>query len=170
MKGGGLHRGHMISGVEACLKRLDTDYLDILYLHAPDYNTPIEETMEAATQLVKSGKVRYIGVSNYAAWQIVDLIRTGEKINGVTPVVTQDCYNLITRSIDRELVPCIEEHVLGWWSTVRLPVACLLKNSCPANQRRDPECLSINSIMTDSGNPPIWKRYNRSPPSQRMRA
>ena len=81
----------MISGVEACLKRLDTDYLDILYLHAPDYNTPIEETMEAATQLVKSGKVRYIGVSNYAAWQIVDLIRTGEKINGVTPVVTQRC-------------------------------------------------------------------------------
>lgn len=109
----GLHRGHMIAGVEACLKRLDTDYLDILYLHAPDYNTPIEETMEAATQLVRSGKVRYIGVSNYAAWQIVDLIRAGEKINGVGPVVTQDCYNLITRSIDRELVPCIEAHDIG---------------------------------------------------------
>ena len=109
----GLHRGHMIAGVEACLKRLGTDYLDILYLHAPDYNTPIEETMEAATQLVKSGKVRYIGVSNYAAWQIVDLIRVGEKQNGITPVVTQDCYNLITRSIDRELVPCIQEHDIG---------------------------------------------------------
>jgi aryl-alcohol dehydrogenase-like predicted oxidoreductase len=62
----GLHRGHMIAGVEACLKRLDTDYVDILYLHAPDYNTSIEETMETATQLVKQGKARYIGVSNYA--------------------------------------------------------------------------------------------------------
>ena len=109
----GLHRGHMISGVDACLKRLDTDYLDILYMHAPDNETPVEETMEAATQLVKAGKARYIGVSNFASWQIVDLIRASEKINGIAPVVTQNCYNLITRSIDRELVPCIKAHNIG---------------------------------------------------------
>ncbi len=109
----GLHRGHIIAGVDACLKRLDTDYVDILYLHAPDYETPIEETMEAATQLVKAGKARYIGVSNYASWQIVDLIRVSEKANGIAPVVTQNCYNLITRSIDRELVPCIMTHDIG---------------------------------------------------------
>jgi len=109
----GLHRGHIIAGVDACLKRLDTDYVDILYFHAPDPETPIEETMEAATQLVKTGKVRYIGVSNFASWQIVDLIHAGEKINGIAPVVTQDCYNLITRSIERELVPCIKAHNIG---------------------------------------------------------
>jgi aryl-alcohol dehydrogenase (NADP+) len=102
----GLHRGHMINGVEACLKRLNTDYVDILYLHAPDYDTPIDETMEAAAQLVRQGKTRYIGVSNYASWQIVDLIRVSGQANGIPPVVTQNCYNLITRSIDRELVPC----------------------------------------------------------------
>jgi aryl-alcohol dehydrogenase-like predicted oxidoreductase len=111
--GEGLHRGHMIAGVDACLKRLDTDYADIMYLHAPDYETPIEETMEAATRLVKAGKVRYIGVSNYASWQLVDLIRVSEKANGIAPAVTQDCYNLITRSIDRELVPCIKTHGIG---------------------------------------------------------
>jgi len=109
----GLHRGHMIAGLDACLKRLDTDYVDILYLHAPDYDTPIEETMDAATDLVKAGKARYIGVSNYSSWQIVDLIRVSEKNNGIAPVVTQNCYNLITRSIDRELVPCIKEHNVG---------------------------------------------------------
>jgi len=106
----GLSRVHMISAVEACLKRLDTDYIDILYFHAPDYCTPIEETMETAAQLVRAGKTRYIGISNYASWQIVDLIRVSEKINGVAPVVTQNGYNLVTRSIDRELVPCIKEH------------------------------------------------------------
>ena len=151
----GLHRGHMISGVEACLKRLDTDYLDILYLHAPDYNTPIEETMEAATQLVKSGKVRYIGVSNYAAWQIVDLIRTGEKINGDTPVVTKDCYNLITRSIDRELVPCIEEHDIGL--VVYSPLASgLLTEKQLSGKPAEGSRMSINKQYNDR----FWKPTN----------
>lgn len=109
----GLNRAHIIAGVDACLKRLNADYVDILYLHAPDYDTPVEETMDAASQLVRSGKARYIGVSNYAAWQIVDLIRVSEKTNGIAPVVTQNCYNLITRSIDRELVPCIRAHNIG---------------------------------------------------------
>jgi len=109
----GLNRVHMIAGVDACLKRLDTDYVDILYFHAPDYDTPIEETMETAALLVRAGKVRYIGVSNYASWQIVDLIRVSEKNNGIAPVVTQNGYNLITRSIDRELVPCIKAHNIG---------------------------------------------------------
>jgi len=109
----GLNRVYMIAAVDACLKRLDTDYVDILYFHAPDYDTPVEETMETAAQLVRAGKVRYIGVSNYASWQIVDLIRASEKINGIAPVVTQNGYNLITRSIDRELVPCIKAHHIG---------------------------------------------------------
>jgi len=109
----GLHRGHMIAGLDACLKRLDTDYVDILYFHAPDYETSIEETMDAAAGLIKAGKARYIGVSNYPSWLIVDLIRVSEKQNGYAPVVTQNCYNLITRSIDRELVPCIKKHNVG---------------------------------------------------------
>lgn len=151
----GLHRGHMIAGVDACLKRLDTDYLDILYLHAPDYNTPIEETMEAATQLVKSGKVRYLGVSNYASWQIVDLIRAGEKIHGIAPVVTQNCYNLITRSIDRELVPCVKAHTMGL--VVYSPIASgLLTEKHLSGKPAEGSRMSINKQYNDR----FWKPTN----------
>lgn len=151
----GLNRGHMIAGVNACLKRLDTDYVDILYLHAPDYDTPIEETMEAAAQLVRAGKVRYIGVSNYAAWQIVDLLRVSEKQNGIAPVVTQDCYNLITRSIDRELVPCIKAHGIGL--VVYSPIASGLlteKHLCgkPAEGSR----MATNKQYNER----FWKQMN----------
>lgn len=151
----GLHRGHMISGVEDCLRRLDTDYLDILYLHAPDYNTPIEETMEAATRLVQSGKVRYIGVSNYAAWQIVDLIRAGEKINGVVPVVTEVCYNMITRSIDRELIPCAEAHDIGM--VVYSPIASgLLTEKHLSGVPAEGSRMSVNKQYNER----FWKPTN----------
>ena len=65
--GRGLNRKHIITSVEKSLKRLNTDYLDICYLHFPDSNTPMEETLESTNQLIQSGKVRYIGMSNYAA-------------------------------------------------------------------------------------------------------
>lgn len=151
----GLHRGHMIAGTDACLKRLDTDYVDILYLHAPDYATPIEETMEAATQLVKAGKARYIGVSNYASWQIVDLIRVSERINGIAPVVTQDCYNLITRSIDRELVPCIQAHNIGL--VIYSPIASgLLTEKHLAGEPAEGSRMAINQQYNDR----FWKPTN----------
>jgi len=151
----GLHRGHMIAGVDACLKRLGTDYLDILYLHAPDYDTPVEETMEAAAQLVKAGKVRYIGVSNFASWQIVDLIRASEKINGIAPAVTQDCYNLITRSIDRELVPCIKAHNIGL--VVYSPIASgLLTEKHLSGQPAEGSRMATNKQYNDR----FWKPTN----------
>ena len=151
----GLHRGHMIAGLEACLRRLDTDYVDILYLHAPDYETSIEETMDAATQLVKSGKVRYIGVSNYASWQIVDLIRVGERTNGITPVVTQNCYNLLTRSIDRELVPCIKTHKIGL--VIFSPIASgLLTVKHLAGAPAEGSRMATNQMYNDR----FWKPTN----------
>lgn len=151
----GLHRGHMIAGVDACLKRLNTDYVDILYLHAPDYETPIEETMEAATRLVKAGKARYIGVSNYASWQIVDLIRVSEKMNGIAPVVTQNCYNLITRSIDRELVPCIKTHNIGL--VIYSPIASgLLTEKHLSGKPAEGSRMAINKQYSDR----FWKPSN----------
>ncbi len=75
----GLSRRHILAAVDASLKRLDTDYIDLYYLHAPDYETGIEETMDTMTGLVRAGKIRYIGVSNYAAWQIADILALCEK-------------------------------------------------------------------------------------------
>lgn len=98
----GLHRWHVIRGVEASLKRLQTDCLDICYLHAPDYQTPIEETLAAFDLLVQQGKVVYVGMSNFAAWQMCEALWKCDKRNWAPPVVMQVVYNLVARSVDAE--------------------------------------------------------------------
>jgi aryl-alcohol dehydrogenase-like predicted oxidoreductase len=109
----GLSRRNIVSSVDASLKRLDTDYIDIYYMHAPDYETSIEESLETMSTLVKTGKIRYIGVSNYAAWQIADMLAICDKRNYIAPIITQNVYNPITRGIETELVPFLKAHGLG---------------------------------------------------------
>lgn len=109
----GLSRLAILSAVEASLKRLDTDYIDLYYLHLPDNDTGIEETMETMTGLVRAGKIRYVGISNHAAWQIADILALCDKRGYVPPVVTQNVYNLITRGVEAELVPFMKAHGLG---------------------------------------------------------
>lgn len=109
----GLSRRHIMSAIDASLKRLDTDYIDFYYMHAPDYETSLEETLDTMTGLVRSGKVRYIGISNYPAWKVADILAICDKRNYVPPVVTQSVYNLLTRGIETELIPCIKEHNMG---------------------------------------------------------
>jgi aryl-alcohol dehydrogenase-like predicted oxidoreductase len=109
----GLNRRHLLSAVDASLKRLDTDYIDIYYLHKPDYDTSLEETFDTLSSLVHSGKIRYIGVSNYAAWQIADILAVCDKHSLVRPVVTQNVYNLITRGLEDELEPFLNAHTMG---------------------------------------------------------
>lgn len=121
LKDNGLSRWHIIKGVEACLKRLDTDCLDICYLHKPDYNTPLEESMAAFDQLVRQGKVIYVGMSNYAAWQMCQARWICDKRNYSPPVVCQNVYNLLARGIEQELIPFIRE--LGIGLTVYNPLA-----------------------------------------------
>lgn len=98
----GLHRGHILRGVEASLKRLQTDCLDICYLHAPDYQTPLEETLAACDRLVQQGKVIYVGMSNYAAWQMCEARWVSDRRNWAPPVVMQVVYNLVARSVEAE--------------------------------------------------------------------
>jgi aryl-alcohol dehydrogenase-like predicted oxidoreductase len=109
----GLSRHQIIAQAEASLKRLDTDYIDIYYLHQPDYDTPLEESLEALNTLVKNGKVRYIGLSNYAAWQISDALAICDKRSYVPPVITENLYNMITRSIENEFTGFLDEHPLS---------------------------------------------------------
>jgi aryl-alcohol dehydrogenase (NADP+) len=113
VNGSGLSRKHILSSVEGSLRRLDTDYLDIYYMHFPHSPTPLEETLEAMNALVKAGKIRYIGMSNYAAWQMMDALSICDKRNWVAPRITESVYNVITRGIDSELVPFINEKKVG---------------------------------------------------------
>ena len=109
----GLHRWHIVRGVEASLKRLDVECLDICYFHMPDYDTPLEESLAAADQLVRQGKVIYFGMSNFAAWQATRAIWLSERNRFLPPVVTQVVYNLLTRGIEQEFLPACRELRLG---------------------------------------------------------
>ncbi len=109
----GLSRRHIMNAVENSLKRLDTDYLDIYYMHLPDHTTPIEESLRAMDDLVKSGKVRYIGLSNFSAWSICDAKWISDIKGLAAPVVTEMPYNLLARGIEEELVPMLKAKQIG---------------------------------------------------------
>jgi aflatoxin B1 aldehyde reductase len=107
MKGGGLSPEQITMQLEASLRRLKTEYVDLLYFHAPDSKTPIEATLEGCHELFKQGKFRALGLSNYAAWQIADIWHLCKRIGWETPVVYQGRYNAITRDGNRELFPAL---------------------------------------------------------------
>jgi len=102
---GGLSKRAIYRAIDESLKRLQTHYVDIYYLHFPDYGVPMEETLEALNSLIAQGKVRYAGTSNYAAWQQCEMLWMAEK-NGYKPtVITQPMYNLVARGIEQEWLP-----------------------------------------------------------------
>ena len=109
----GLSRHHIIAGVEACLKRLGTDYIDLLQVHAWDANTPLEESMQALNDLVRAGKVRYIGCSNFTAWQLTQSLWISDKRGYASFVSVQPRYSLLDRSIEAELVPACRAFGVG---------------------------------------------------------
>jgi len=109
----GSSRLHILHGVENSLKRLQTDYLDVLYLHHWDDATPIEESLSAMTQLVDQGKVLYCGVSNFSAWQTMKAIAASDA-NGFAPIVVhQPMYNLLKRIVEVEILPMAESEGLA---------------------------------------------------------
>ena len=109
----GASRQHLTEGVEASLRRLRTDYIDLFQVHFPDSKTPIDETMRALDDLVRQGKIRYIGCSNYAAWQVCEAIWTA-RTHHLTPFVSvQPEYSLMKRAIETELLPFCEEYGVG---------------------------------------------------------
>jgi aryl-alcohol dehydrogenase-like predicted oxidoreductase len=109
----GLGRSAIVYQVEQSLKRLQTDHIDIYYMHAPDYHTDFFETMQTLDTLVKAGKIRHIGVSNHAAWQMADILHVCEKYGFAAPVVTQNVLNPVTRGIESELLPFLNAHPMA---------------------------------------------------------
>jgi aryl-alcohol dehydrogenase-like predicted oxidoreductase len=109
----GNSRGHILDGVKASLKRLQLDHIDLYQIHGFDPATPIEETVQALDQLVRQGHVRYVGVSNWAAWQIVKALGIAERLGLSRFESLQAYYTVAGRDLERELIPMLASEGLG---------------------------------------------------------
>jgi aryl-alcohol dehydrogenase-like predicted oxidoreductase len=118
----GASRRYIMQAVEASLKRLDTDYIDLYQIHFPDASTPVEETLWALDDLVHSGQVRYIGCSNFSGWQLVEANRMAKEMGLTSFITAQNHYSLVERNVERELVPAAKAY--GVSVLPYFPLAC----------------------------------------------
>ena len=109
----GLSRYHILREVERSLRRLNTDRIDVYLIHGLDETTPLEETLRALDSLVQEGKVRYVGICNHQAWQVVQALRVQERLNAAPLITVQNPYNLLNRELEREMFPMVAEMGLG---------------------------------------------------------
>jgi 1-deoxyxylulose-5-phosphate synthase len=138
--GQGLSRKHIFQAVHDSLKRLEMDYLDLYQIHRFDPNTPVEETMEALHDLVKSGLVRYLGASSMYAWQFAKMQHVAEQ-NGFTEFVSmQNHYNLLYREEEREMIPQLEDMGVGM-----IPWSPLARGTLTGNRTREGEKLTVRA-------------------------
>jgi aryl-alcohol dehydrogenase-like predicted oxidoreductase len=149
----GLSHHHIVSGCEASLRRLGTDHIDLYQVHEWDGQTPIEETLRALDLLVQSGKVRYLGASNYASWQLSKALGTAERLGLPQFVSQQIYYSLQAREAEYELIPLAVDQGLGVlvWS----PLAGGLLSG---KYRRNHEPPAGSRQLTDWNEPPVYDR------------
>ena len=147
----GLSRKHVLSAIDASLRRLGTDYVDLYQIHRWDYQTPIEETMEALHEVVRAGKARYIGASSMFAWQFAKAQNLAERQGGTRFASMQNHYNLIYREEEREMIPlCADQGVAV------LPYSPLARGVLTGNRDRQGERRT-----TRAGDDPLSdERYN----------
>lgn len=117
----GLSRARILAAVDESLARLGTDVIDVYYLHAPDRTTPIEETMAAMADLLRAGKIRAVGISNYASWQMLEIRTLCEGLGVAKPAIAQMIYNVLIRQIEIEYLEFAERY--GVHTTVYNPLA-----------------------------------------------
>ena len=99
--------------MEQSLKRLGTDWIDVYYMHRDDDSTPVEETLEVMARLIESGKIHYYGVSNFRAWRVARRVEAARSMGVPPPIVCQPPYNVMSRAVETELLPCCAHYGLG---------------------------------------------------------
>lgn len=154
----GLSRKHIMAGVEASLKRLQTDYIDLYQVHCWDRGTPLEETLTTLDTLVKRGMVRYIGASNFTGWQLQKAVDMSERL-GLEPFVClQPQYNLLCRSTEWDLIPVCQNEGIGVipWSPLR---GGWLSGKFKRGMAAPPEDSRIKKAE-DKGWSEKWSNYN----------
>ncbi len=153
----GVSRKHILSGVEASLRRLGTEYIDLYQVHCWDSATPLEETLSTLDTLVRAGKVRYIGVSNYSGWQLQKAIDLSRCNGWEAFTCLQPLYNLLDRSTEWELIPVCLNEGLGVipWSPLR---GGWLSGKFRRGMERPPEGTRIKTA-TEQGWSENWNKY-----------
>ena len=136
----GLSRKHILSSIDASLRRLQTDYVDLYQIHRFDPTTPVEETIEALHDVVKSGKARYIGASSMFAWQFSKYLHTQDKLGMTKFVSMQDFYNLVYREEEREMLPLCRDMGIGV-----IPWSPLARGFLAGNRSRDGEAQTTRA-------------------------
>jgi aryl-alcohol dehydrogenase-like predicted oxidoreductase len=154
----GLSRKHILAAVEASLRRLQTGYIDLYQVHGWDPGTPLEETLRTLDQLVRDGKVRYVGVSNFTGWQLQKAIDLSRQLGVETFVSLQPLYNLLDRSTEWELIPISLNEGLGVipWSPLR---GGWLTGKYRRGMENPPEGTRI-AIAESRGWSESWSAYN----------
>jgi len=109
----GLSRRHLLRAVDASLRRLGTDWIDVLYLHRDDETAPVEETVATLSALIERGRIHYFGVSNFRAWRVARLVETCRAMGAPQPILCQPPYNAMSRVIETELLPCCAHYGLA---------------------------------------------------------
>jgi aryl-alcohol dehydrogenase-like predicted oxidoreductase len=143
----GNHRRNLIQACEASLKRLNTDYIDLYQIHRPQSSIPIDETLRALDDLIRAGKVRYIGTSTFAAWQVMEALMVARELGLNRFISEQPPYHLLDRRIERELIPFCQTYgvaVLPWSPLAggKLTGKYRRGEPAPAGSREDPEKFS----------------------------
>jgi aryl-alcohol dehydrogenase-like predicted oxidoreductase len=154
----GLSRKHILAGVEASLRRLSTDYIDLYQVHCWDGSTPLEETLSTLNDLVRSGKVRYLGASNYSGWQLQKAIDLSRHTGWEAFTCLQPLYNLLDRSLEWELLPVCQNEGLGIipWSPLR---GGWLSGKFRRGMSAPPEGTRVK-IAEEQGWSESWSAYN----------
>ena len=164
----GLSRLHVMQAVEDSLRRLQTDHVDLYYLHWPDAETPLDATARAMDDLVRSGKVRYWGTSNHPAWQVTRAHWLADRLGLHPPVAEQSPYSLLDRAAERELLPCAR--ALGFAFNPYSPLAggLLTGKYAPGEARRPipapPGTRAPPGGPRRPGCSAWWPAWRRSPP------
>jgi aryl-alcohol dehydrogenase (NADP+) len=136
----GLSRKHIMASIDNSLRRLQTDFVDLYQIHRFDPTTPIEETIEALHDVVKSGKARYIGASSMYAWQFSKYLHTQEKLGATKFVSMQNFYNLVYREEEREMLPLCRDAGIG-----AIPWSPLARGFLAGNRSRDGEAQTTRA-------------------------
>lgn len=155
----GLSRYHILREAERSLKRLDTDHIDIYLVHSFDETTPQEETIRALDDLVRSGKVRYVGCCNYAAWQVCRALWLADNVNATPYICVQNPYSLLNRRLEQEMFGLVRDQGLGVMAYSPLAVGLLSGayqpgQSAPAGslwatRRKDIYGKTMDGVVTD---------------------
>ena len=113
---GGLQAAEVRRQFDEILQRLGSDSIDLLYLHSPDLDTPVAQTLEACFELFQQGKFRHFGLSNFAAWQVAEVVELCRRNGWMEPEVYQGMYNALTRDVERELFPCLRNYGMRFYA------------------------------------------------------